>query len=225
MRYNVGKPEGVMPTILEPTPTLTELAARFGAIPADRIRLDRFPASEADVLELLDRTDRLYELVDGVLLEKAMGYREGYIAMRIGFLLTAFVDPRRLGVVNGADGMMRLAPGLVRIPDVSFISWRQFPGGTVPATPIPDLHPDLAVEVLSQSNAPQEMNAKLIDYFRSGTRLVWFVSVDARTVTVFRSPDRSAAVALTEVDHLDGEDVLPGFSVAFREIFANLAAE
>ena len=55
-------------------PTLEELFQRFGAIPARRIRTDRYPATEQDVLEAHLRDKRLYELVDDVLVEKAMGY-------------------------------------------------------------------------------------------------------------------------------------------------------
>ena len=65
-----------------------------------------------------DREDRLCELVDGVLLEKTVGTYESYLALLLG----NFVDENNLGIVLGADGMMRLVPGLVRIPNVSFIS-------------------------------------------------------------------------------------------------------
>ncbi len=41
--------------------------------------------------------------------------------------LTTFVSDHRLGIVLGADGMLRLAPGLVRIPNLSFISWDRLP--------------------------------------------------------------------------------------------------
>jgi len=80
-----------------------------------------------------------------VLVEKAMGFLEAQIAIELARLLGDFVDRHKLGVVNGEGGMMKLAPGLIRIPDVSFVSWGQFLGGKIPRTPIPSIHPNLAV--------------------------------------------------------------------------------
>jgi Uma2 family endonuclease len=77
--------------------------------------------------------------------------------------------------------------------------------------------PDLAVEVLSEGNTPQEMNRKLHEYFQAGTRLVWYVDPAARTVTVYESIDR--ATPLGEHDVLDGGDVLPGFKLSIGELF------
>ena len=61
-----------------------------------------------------------------------MGLRESLLAGVLLALLRAFVIPRNLGLVTGADGMLRLFPGLVRAPDVAFISWDHIPGGRVP---------------------------------------------------------------------------------------------
>ena len=200
--------------------TVADLLARFGPILACRVRLDPAPgtASEDDVVAIHDRENRLYELVDGVLLEKTMGYYESFLAIRIATLLSNFVDPRKLGIVAGADGMLRLAAGLVRIPDVSFISWDRLPGRRVPREPIPRLAPNLAIEVLSKSNTRQEMADKLVDYFTAGFQLVWYVDPDARTVTVYSSPEQFRTLGENEL--LDGGDVLPGFSVKVADVFA-----
>ena len=86
---------------------------------------------------------------------------------------------------------------------------------------IPDLAPDLAVEVLSEGNTKQEMERKLKDYFFAGVRLVWYIDVKKRTVEVYTSPDQG--VTLTEGQNLDGGDVLPGFRLPLRQLFARLA--
>ena len=75
--------------------------------------------------------------------------------------------------------MVWLFRGLVRIPDVAFTSWERLPGRRVPPEPIPELAPDLAVEVLSQSNTEAEMTRKRGEYFAAGVRLVWLVDPDA----------------------------------------------
>ena len=201
-----------MTTTAEPrigTWTAVDLAARFGPIPLHRIRSNPPPgtAHEEDAIEIHDRENRLYELVDGVLVEKDMGTYEAYLAILLGRLLGNFVAEHNLGIVLGPDGMMRLAPGLVRIPDVSFISWDRLPGGRVPRAAIAALAPDLAVEVISRGNTPEEMRDKLAEYFAAGVRLVWYVYPVAREVVVYSSPDRH--IVLGEQETLSGGEVLP----------------
>jgi Uma2 family endonuclease len=199
--------------------TLADLAEMFGPMPPQRIRFSPPPgsATERDVLEIHLREDRLCELVDGVLVEKDMGFYEARLALVLGAVLETFANRHQRGIVVGSDGMMRLAPGLIRIPDVSFISRKRLPRGRTPRKPIPNLTPDLAVEVLSGGNTKKEMDRKLQDYFQAGVRLVWFVNPKARTVTVYTAPDQAAV--LTIKDTLDGGAVLPGFTLLLRELF------
>lgn len=200
--------------------TLADLYDRFGPMPAGRIRNVPPPgmATEADLLRLADHQDRLCELVDGVLVEKTMGYYEAYLALRLASMLRDFVEARGLGIVTGADGMLRLFPGLVRIPDVAFVSWERLVERRVPRDPIADLAPDLAVEVLSKNNTAKEMARKLDDYSEAGVRLVWYVDHRPRTVTVYIG--RQVFTVLHETDKLDGGDVLPGFALPIAELFA-----
>src|SRR4051812_26702978 len=97
---------------------MQDLLDRLGNVPPERIRMQPAPgtATEADVLSLLDGGDRLFELVDGVLVEKAMGLYESVVAAVLIRLLGNFLDTYDLGIVSGPDGTMQLAPGLVRIP-------------------------------------------------------------------------------------------------------------
>jgi Uma2 family endonuclease len=205
--------------------TLADLVERLGDIPLDRVRLRPPPgtATERDLTALDAHENQACELVDGVLVEKAMGALESLLAMALGDYLRAFVRPRRLGFVLGPDGTLRLFPGLVRIPDVSFVSWQRAGDRRPPKDPIPDLAPDLAVEILSQGNTPKEMARKRQEYFAAGVRLLWIVDPGARTVTVFTGPDRSQTLDTTQT--LDGGDVLPGFHLALSDFFAELDAD
>src|SRR3954452_5664053 len=109
--------------------TAADLNELFGPISLSRIGFEPLPgtATEEDVLNWHQSHKRLYELVDGVLVEKTMGIPESVVACVVIQFIRNWVVPRKLGVVAGADGMMRLAPGLIRIPDVSFIGWDHFP--------------------------------------------------------------------------------------------------
>ena len=203
--------------------TAADLVERFGPIPLRRIRMEPPPgmASEQDVVEIHEREDRLYELVDGVLVEKTVGMQESYLAVWIAKLLIEFVEANDLGFALGSDGMTRLFPGLVRIPDVSFVSWDHFPDRKVPSAPMLGFAPDLAVEVLSPSNTAKEMERKLRDYFEAGVRLVWYVDPRGRTVRVYLSPSDERLLDRAE-SALTGEPVLPGFSVALGELFSRI---
>jgi Uma2 family endonuclease len=180
-------------------------------------------ATEEDVIRIDDQENRRCELVDGILVEKTMGTYESMLAIEIARVLKNFVKPRKLGTVLGEGGLLRLAPGLVRIPDVAFLSMSKFPGGRFPPGAIASLAPDIAVEVLSASNTRQEMTETLSDYFRAGARLVWYVDPLAREVQVFTGVESSRN--LSEKQTLDGGDVLPGFELSLAELFEELPQE
>jgi Uma2 family endonuclease len=210
----------------EPTPpaapaceTLADLLQRLGDVPPHRIRCQPPPgaATEADVLLRPNGEKRLFELVDGVLVEKAMGFYASRLATVLGFLLEQFLEQHDLGIVLGADGTLRLMPGQVRIPEVSFLAWERLPNRERPERPIPDLAPDLAVEVISEGNTEAEMERKLRDYFGAGVRLVWYVDPEPPRVRVYTS--LTEMTTLTESDTLDGGDLLPGFAVSIRDWF------
>jgi Uma2 family endonuclease len=202
--------------------TFADVLHQLGDIPPQRVLADPPPgrATERDLLRLLDHSGRLYELVDGVLVEKVVGFAESFLAARLIKLLSNWVDDRGLGIVSGADGPMKLMPKMVRLPDVSFVSWERLPGRAVPSAPIPDLAPDLAVEVLSEGNTKGEMERKLKEYFLAGVRLVWIIDPPRRRVTAYTAPDESTVVG--EDESLTGGEVLPGLSLPLRDVFALL---
>lgn len=207
-----------MPSILTAV-TIAELLHDLGDIPAERVRVQPAPgtATEADVVAVHEREKRLCELVDGILVEKVMGYYEAYIAATLIRLLGNFVVEHDLGVVAGADGMLRLAPGLVRIPDVSFVAWEKLPGRRLPRQAIPDLVPDLAVEVLSTGNTPREMARKLDEYFALGVQLVWLVNPATETVDVYTS--RQDSTHLDNTATLEGGRILSDFTLPLNTLF------
>ncbi len=107
-------------------------------------------------------------------------------------------------------------PDTIRAIDALFISHERYDRkGT---TAFLDVPPDLIVEILSPGNTWADTIQKLREFFSIGVRLVWLVDPSSQSVFAYR--------ALTDVreftidNHLPGDDVLPGFSVAIREIFA-----
>jgi Uma2 family endonuclease len=212
----------IEPPLIQPTRTawhsLADILLSLGDIPADRIRWQPIPgtATEADCLHV-GETERLCELVDGTLVEKAMGTPEGFFGQKVAFALMAFVSPRRLGMVIGEGGFFRLGSGNVRLPDASFTRRDRLPN------PLPQVGgwcPDLCVEVLSPGNTRSEMRRKRNEYFASGCQLLWVFDRKRRTCEVVTNETESVEIGIDGT--LDGGTVLPGFQVSMRELFAEI---
>ncbi len=201
--------------------TAVDLALHFGPVPLSRVRATPGFASEHDVIEIHDREKRLFELYDGILMEKTVGTYESYLAGLLLQLLGEHVRKQDLGILLTADGMVRLAPGVVRIPDVSFISWSRLPGRKIPRDPIGDIVPDLAVEVISRGNTPEEMQQKLKDYFAAKVRQAWYVYPDAQEIHLYASVEAYRKYAAKSNDVLDADDLLPGFRLSLHDYFAD----
>jgi Uma2 family endonuclease len=207
-------------TIAPPEPrTLADLVRDLGNISLERIRFPAGTATEEDLVAALEAADkRLYELVDGVLIEKVMGIRESILGGNMLGYLWNHSRKRNGGIPFGADGPIRLRPGRIRMPDCGFITWDRLPDGEVPDEAILDAVPDLTVEVISKGNTLEEMLLKLHDYFRAGVRLVWFIYPKTQTVVVYTSP--TAKRTLSKDDTLNGGKVLPGFALPLKKLFA-----
>lgn len=202
--------------------TAADLLRRLGDVPASRVRLKPHPgtATEQDVIAALEGpVKRLYELIDGVLVEKAVGSAETFLGFALGSLIWSHVRARKLGVVLGGDGPVRLRPGNVRYPDVSFIPWSSFPGGVPPkGEKIWSVTPALAVEVLSEGNTAAEIDLKLQELFSTGCKLAWVIDPEPQSAKVYASAKRFKSLDITGT--LDGGKVLPGFVLPLADLFA-----
>lgn len=179
------------------------------------------PITPEDLLSIPDSVS--YELVDGKLVERNMGFESSEIAARMIFLIALFLRDHRLGRLVGADASYQCfpdAPNKVRKPDVSFIRSGRFPGDKAPLGHCP-IAPDLAVEVISPKDLAYEIEEKVAEYLAAGVPLVWVVHPPTKTVRVHRSRSspRGSVSELNESDSLDGEDVLPGFTCPVKELF------
>jgi Uma2 family endonuclease len=176
-----------------------------------------------DILLTLPDDGYIYEVVEGVLVRAAgSGKQATRIGLRLGGRLGAYVDGSRLGVVTGADGVYKF-PGAETglIPDVGFYTAARDALVVDDEKPIP-FEPDLAVEVASPSQGAREMAAKARVYLRAGTHLVWVVWPQSGHIDVWRSDVLTGPVqSLGLSDILEGMDVVPGFSYAVADLFAD----
>jgi len=161
-----------------------------------------------------------YELVRGELRRMTpAGSQHGRIAVRITWRLARHVEENQLGTVYAAETGFRLSsnPDTVRAPDVAFVSRDRIEAigeieGFWPEAPA------LAVEVISPGDSYADVEEKVFDWLDAGTKMVVVINPRQRSATVYKSPTDIAALAESEV--LNGGDVVPGFELAVREIFA-----
>lgn len=173
-----------------------------------------------DLERLECETGKRYELVDGIPKEKGPESMEhSYIALNLGGELRAHVKSKKLGITLESSAVYRMNEGNTRKPDVSFVTKERLPEKQLSTEPF-DGAPDLAVEVISPTDIWWEILKKLNQYFASGCRLVWLISPFDKTVLVYRA-DRPSHF-LQAGDSLDGEDVVPGFTMPVAELFAEL---
>ena len=161
------------------------------------------------------------ELVDGEVVEMTpVGGVHGQVTLRIARKLAEYVETHGGGevVVGDVGFVLHLPddPERVRAPDVAFVATERLPDGRVPQGFLAGA-PDLAVEVLSPTDNPVDVQRKVRDYLEGGAGLVWVVAPAARSATAYR-PDGSARF-LREHEALDGADVLPGLTIRLSDLF------
>ncbi|MBF2096763.1 MAG: Uma2 family endonuclease [Gloeomargaritaceae cyanobacterium C42_A2020_066] len=162
-----------------------------------------------------------YELVNGELVNMGnAGLKHGYYATLVGSLLSNFVRAQRLGIILDSSTAFTMKSGNKRSPDASFLSKARLKAGGGLIKGFFVGAPDLAVEVLSPGNTVEEIHDKIVEYFDSGSQLVWVIHPDEQYVLVYRHPQPSRL--LLNTDSLEGEDVIPGFHLPLAELFKEL---
>ncbi len=190
---------------------------------AEVVHAAPYPMTVQDLLDWPDDDGYRYELVDGVLVRVAgSGDEAATIGLAIASELRVYVQPRRLGVATGADGVYKfLGAETGLLPDAGFYAAARRALIVDRTKPIP-FAPDLAVEVASPSQKQGDMDAKARIYLQGGTGLVWGVWPARAQVDVWRPANLDhPAATLSMGDVLDGEDVVPGFAYSVADIFAD----
>ena len=163
-----------------------------------------------------------YEIINGELIDMGnSGALHGYVCSLALAALAGYILPKKLGVILDSSTAFKMKNGNKRSPDIAFFAKERLQGMAVLPSGYLEGAPDLAVEVLSPGNTVEEIEDKLTEYFENGSRLVWVIHPTQHYVLVYRSaqePDR----LLKEKDSLDGEEVIPGFSLTIADLFQKL---
>ncbi|MCU0542835.1 MAG: Uma2 family endonuclease [Oscillatoriaceae cyanobacterium Prado104] len=170
----------------------------------------------------LDRDGHRYELVNGELIDMGnSGAKHGYICSILMILLGGYVRLQNLGAMFDSSTAFKMKSGNKRSPDISFMAKERLQGLDEMPDGFLEGAPDLAVEILSPSNTVEEIDSKLVEYFENGAHLVWVIQPKQKYILVYRSaeePDR----LLKSVDSLDGEEIVPGFTLPVADLFQKL---
>jgi len=172
----------------------------------------------ADLASLPD-DERRHEIEAGRLLSEPLpSPRHDRVRRRLERLVDAHVVEHRLGEVFGEAGfVLARDPDTVRGPDIAFVRNERLVG--IDDSRFFEGAPDLAVEILSPSNRPYQVRAKVADYLQAGCRRVWVVDPERRRVTTYRSI--LAPFVVEPGGELDGDDVLPGLRIKVASILTD----
>ena len=164
-----------------------------------------------------------YELVKGVLVEQMAASREHEkTVIRTGRHMDIHVDVHGLGEVYGSNRAyvtVSRSPATSRMPDLSFVSNARLSQPDL-AGMLYNGAPDLAVEILSESNTPAQIAQKISEYLGAGGKAVWVIDIDARTLTVHTAD--APPLILTDADTVNGGDYLPGFACAVADLLPDV---
>jgi len=147
------------------------------------------------------------------------GGRHGQIAGEIYWLITNRVKAAKLGRTYAAESgfLIERDPDTVRGADVAFVRSERLSLITDPDKHVP-FAPDLAVEVVSPNDRPDEIEEKVQAWLAAGSKQVWTVDPEGRTATIHRPG--AEPITLTEGQKIEGGEVLPGFECTVADFFA-----
>ncbi|MBI5930990.1 MAG: Uma2 family endonuclease [Chloroflexi bacterium] len=168
--------------------------------------------------ELPENKDRLFEFIDGDIIEKMPSFESSEIATEIIYHLKHYLKQNPLGRLTAPDGgyiMSNDDNPDVFIPDVGYITNERLGKTPEREAPVP---PDLAVEVKSPTDRLRATRRKAEKYLAYGTRLVWVVFPETKTVEVYDIDSEDVQILGIE-GTLSGGNILPGFTLAVKDIF------
>ncbi|MDJ1172670.1 Uma2 family endonuclease [Roseofilum capinflatum] len=178
------------------------------------------PITDAELMQLSSQNPglRFERNADGTLITmpptgKISGNRE----LKAGAYLFAFVDSHELGEVFSSSTGFILANGALCSPDAAFIAQERLPEGwDTGEDEFCDIVPDFVIEIRSKTDSLTKLKAKMAEYIDNGVKLGWLIDRINRRAFVYRAD--GSITQYPENAILEGEDVIPGFTVALQKI-------
>jgi len=141
------------------------------------------------------------------------GSDTGNYNFELAFELGLWNRHTKAGYVFDSSSGFTLANGAVRSPDVSWIAKNKWEALTeTQRKKFAPICPDLAVEIMSESDSLSDLKIKMEEYISNGCSLGWLINRTAREVYIYRN-DGSIEVKIGRSTKLSGEEILPGLTV------------
>ncbi len=161
------------------------------------------------------------ELVRGEVVQLSPGgFGHSRISINVGFALEDWARAQTCGrvITNEAGIIVEIGPDTVRGADVAYISYSRLPKGRR-VEGFLDVPPELVVEIIGKGQGWRDMVEKAGEYLRMGVDRVWVLDPETERVHVFRSD--AEPVIVDRDGRIADADILPGFSIAVSEFFAD----
>jgi Uma2 family endonuclease len=199
--------------------TPTQVEHLFLELPDDidlRVTQEQFEA-----LVAANRDLRLERAANGALIvNPPTGGETGYSNVKIAYFLVRWVEEEGgNGIPFDSSTGFKLSNGADRSPDASWLSRERWESLTPQQRKsfVP-LCPDFVIELRSESDSLSKLQAKMQEYIDNGARLGWLIDPQNRRVEIYRA-GREVEI-LENPPTLSGEDILPGFVLNLRKIWA-----
>lgn len=163
-------------------------------------------------------SDSWFELIHGTLYETwPLDINTALIITELSHLLYKHIHSEKLGHILGGVGFVfEREPDTVIAPKVAFVRSDRIPDSRLPHGFFPGT-PDLAIEAASSLDSQVDLERKRKLYERLPVPLLWWIDPERQTASVQRA-GRSIQ-HLGQNDVLDGEQIVPGFTVQLAKLF------
>lgn len=173
------------------------------------------PLTPADVARLSDEHGKLYELVNGNLVEKPMSMQANWVTGQITFLLKSAYPASKAHVFVEQPTYCFPNTNTGRRPDVALV-WTNRPGAALVDEEL-FIAPDLVVEVVSPTNRYRDLLDRVDEYLKAGVPIVWVVDPVLRSTHVYHRD--GSVLLLHDTDIMKDEPLLPGLELRIADFF------
>jgi Uma2 family endonuclease len=179
------------------------------------VQIQRMTVEEFERFAALPENEiRLLEYIGGETVEVVCNSYSSLVAANILFLIKLYLRESSVEAYVTGEAAGYMVADERYIPDVGIILKEHHPEAPHETwIPYP---PDLVVEVLSPTDKPKDVSAKVANYLAVGTT-VWLVDPEDKVIKICVPGQKVQTVRFD--DQLDGGNVLLGFSAAVKDIF------
>jgi Uma2 family endonuclease len=169
----------------------------------------------------MEETKPYSELIDGEVIQKSMPSPDHSASViELAYEFSSYLRESREARVDTELRHADIGEDRGYLPDVSVTLLSRFPRGQRRGTV--EIHPDIAIEVLSPDDRPGRVIEKVQFYLRAGVPITWVVDPDGEAVVEYR-PGREP-VRHTSPAVIDVKPVLSAFTLDVGEFFRRIRA-